>query len=308
MNGVLVVDKPPGPTSHDVVAAVRRATGMTRVGHTGTLDPLATGVLPLLVGRATRLAQFMTSDDKEYIADVRLGCATPTYDAEAQIRALQSGTGHPLNAAGAAASISTPAIDQLLSQFRGTYWQTPPPFSAKKVAGTAAYRLARMNRPVALKPVQVTVNTLEMVSRSGDTIRIRIVCSTGFYVRTLAHELGQRLRCGAHLEALRRTRAGGFDLDDAVALATIVETGTDVLLRRLIPMDRLLLQFPYVVLNEQGASRAAHGNLLSEGDLAAAPAGGPASSRVRLIDGAGRLIGIADVGPRGVLHPVVVLV
>ena len=295
MNGVIVVDKPAGPTSHDVVARVRRTIGIRRIGHTGTLDPLATGVLPLVVGRATRLAQFLTSDEKEYLADIRLGATTTSYDAEGEI---DGGSQER-------ADIAPAVVNSLLDDFRGTYWQTPPPFSAKKVGGTPAYRLARAEKPVELKPVKVTVRALELLSCGDGRTRLRIVCSSGFYVRSLAHEIGKRLDCGAYLEALRRTRAGDFTLTKATTLEQI-ENERGSALAHLVPMSELLPLLPPVVVNERGARRAAHGNALAPEDIseplrAEAP-------RVRVLDADGTLLGIAEPMAGGLLHPVVVLV
>jgi tRNA pseudouridine55 synthase len=297
MNGVLVVDKPAGPTSHDVVAVARRALGVRRIGHTGTLDPFATGVLPLVVGRATRLAQFLTATDKEYVAAVRFGAASPTYDAEGVDRAPG-----PVD-------VDRAAIERRLEEFRGTYLQTPPPFSAKKVGGVPAYRHARVNQPVALKPVTVTVSSLALESFEGGRAIVRMVSSSGFYVRVFAHELGRRLGCGGYLEALRRTRAGDFGLEAAVTLDTVVAEGAGTA-GRLVSMDRLLPMLPAAVLTEVGTERALHGSLLSPGDFSlqyeAVLAGD--AGRVRLLDGSGHLVAIAECRPGGLLHPAVVLV
>ena len=311
MNGVLVVDKPEGPTSHDVVARVRRATGQRRIGHTGTLDPLATGALALVLGRATRLVQFLSSDRKEYIAHVRFGVASPTYDREGVDAAARAAA--DANMPG----IDRTALDRALALYRGTFEQTPPAFSAKKVAGTRAYRLARAGEPAEVKPVRVTVDELTLIDCARNLAVLRLACSSGFYVRTLAHELGERLACGAHLEALRRTRAGEFALDDAVLLEE-VERDPAVAERRLIPMDRLLPGLPAVVLTERGAERAAHGNTLSPQDIAhPLPAGtlpGAArgdsgeGTRIRLFDPQGVLVAIAQTRSAGFLHPAVVLV
>lgn len=301
MNGVLIVDKPTGPTSHDVVARVRKAIGLRRIGHTGTLDPLATGVLPLVLGRATRLSQFLSADDKEYVADVRLGASSDTYDAMGRLSPALS------TEAGAGDRWPTAAgVESVLSEFRGTYWQTPPPFSAKKIAGTPAYRFARRDQAVELKPVSVTVSALTVVACSHDVVRLRVVCSAGFYVRTLAHELGVRLGCGGYLEALRRTRVGSFREEEAVPLETIEQAGTDAL-RYLLPMNRLLEEYPTVVVNPRGLKRATHGNALGPEDLAGPP---PAAStpKARVVDSDGSLLAIAEPVSGGLLHPVVVLV
>ena len=292
MNGVLVVDKPSGPTSHDVVGRVRRALETRRVGHTGTLDPLATGVLPLVMGRATRLAQFLSSDEKEYVADVAFGVSTSTYDA--------LGSELP-NEAGARVDLSL--LDGALGEFRGTYLQTPPAFSAKKVSGKPAYELARSGASPELKPVQVTVTALEVLEQGERRASLRVVCSSGFYVRTLAHELGRRLGCGAYLAALRRTRAGTFTLADAVPLDVLEHEGAAAA-PRLISLERLLPAIPSVVLTEDGVRRALHGSMLPpsahESEL-------PLTARVRLLDEAGQLVGIAELEPGGLLHPVIVL-
>jgi tRNA pseudouridine55 synthase len=355
MDGVLIVDKPAGPTSHDVVAATRRALGISKIGHTGTLDPLATGVLPLVVGRATRLASLLSGAEKEYLALVRFGTSTSTYDAESVRRPNQEkdgwhlpgkganhlspepdadpgarhlfgeGASHPaqepdpdgkggwhLSAEGARHPLPTEAeIDAALPAFRGTYSQMPPPFSAKKVGGTPAYKLARQQKPVELKPVDVTVRELELHRYADGAASLRLVCSSGFYVRSLAHDLGQRLGCGAHLESLRRTRAGTFEDADAVPLDTIVREGA-LAVQRLIPLDRLLPELPAVVLSEPGAKRASHGNDVGPQDLQdgkhATWNRQVGSSRLRLLDGRGGLLGIAEPVDGGFLHPLIVLV
>ena len=308
LNGILVVDKPSGPTSHDVVARVRHAIGETRIGHTGTLDPLATGVLALLVGRATRLAQFLTSDDKEYVADVRLGRSTPTYDAEGLADASRSCLLHS-EVSDASPGFRPQAQDlaAALREFLGTYLQSPPPFSAKKIAGTRAYKLARREARVELKPVEVVVTALEALP-TGDPmlVRLRLVCSSGFYVRSLAHDLGQRLGCGAHLEALRRTRAGQFTLERAVTLDA-VQSDPPAALSRLLPMEDLLPGLPRVTLDAAGARRVAHGNTVGAANLATDTQTDGFPPRVRLFDPDGRLLAIADARPGGLLHPAVVL-
>ncbi len=311
MHGVLVIDKPSGPTSHDVVARVRRALGEKRIGHTGTLDPLATGVLALVVGRATRLAQFLTGDEKEYLATVRLGLATPTYDAEGlgpDFRLKPDATGPREEPGGADFRLKPDAavIECALAQFRGTCLQTPPPYSAKKVAGVRAYRHARNQQAVELTPVPVTVRALECVRYAGERLELHVACSSGFYVRTLAHDLGQRLGCGAHLEALRRTRSGQFRLDQALPLDR-VESDPASGAARLVPMEDLLPGFPAAVLNEAGVRRVSHGNTVAAGHLARNLTNAGIPSKVRLFDPTGTLVALADLQPGGVLHPVVVL-
>jgi tRNA pseudouridine55 synthase len=302
MHGVLIIDKPSGPTSHDVVAVVRRAIGIDRIGHTGTLDPRATGVLPLVVGRATRLASFMSGADKEYVARIRFGAHTATYDAESEA----VGFDDPGN-------VSQAAVAATLPDFVGTYWQMPPPFSAKKVAGTPAYKLARLHKPVDLKPVEVTAKEVELLGYGDGCAEVRVLCSAGFYVRSLAHDLGKRLECGAYLEDLRRTRSGAFGVAEATPLDVMVSEGRAAI-ERLIPVDRLLPELPAVALSEQGVRRASHGNALGVHDLADARnvaewlARGQRGARLRLVDTTGTLLGIAEPLDSGLLHPVIVLV
>jgi tRNA pseudouridine55 synthase len=296
----LVVDKPAGPTSHDVVARVRRALGEKRVGHTGTLDPLATGVLVLLVGRATRLAQFLTGEEKEYVADVRLGIATPTYDAEGL-------HGEPTRGFRLQPEDLPPdAIDRALDAFRGTFMQVPPAYSAKKVHGTRAYRHARRETPIALDPVAVTVHELERLATDDATlVRLPVVTSSGFYVRSLAHDLGTRLGCGAHLERLRRTRAGRYTVTDAVPLEWVEHAGPAAA-DRLLPLASLLDQMPAVTVSPEGATLVSHGHALSPRQLAS---GAPAEAgTVRVLNGRGELLAIADRRADALLHPRLVLV
>src|SRR6185436_8864518 len=205
--------------------------------------------LPLVVGRATRLAQFLTAADKTYVATVRFGAASSTYDAEGL-----EGPPDPVD-------VGRDALESCLTGFRGTYLQTPPPFSAKKVGGVPAYKLARSNQPQELKPVSVTVSALDLESLEDGRATVRMVCSSGFYVRVFAHELGRRLGCGGYLERLRRTRAGDFGLETAVTLDAVLAEGP-ASLARLVPMERLLPRLPTVVLTDEAARRAAHGSLL----------------------------------------------
>jgi tRNA pseudouridine55 synthase len=295
LDGVLVIDKPAGPTSHDVVARMRRVLGTKRIGHTGTLDPFATGVLLLVIGRATRLASFLSGDEKEYEAGVRLGLATETYDAS-RLR------GEPI---GVPLAIDRGAIEAALTRFRGTFDQMPPPYSAKKIEGVPSYKLARKNKHVALRPVPVTVSELALEKYEQGLARIRVRATAGFYVRSLAHDLGEALGCGAHLETLRRTRAGAFGLDLSVPLAA-AEADSERAKALVVPLARLLPGIPPVTLTERGVWRATHGNELRTADTARPFTG--SDGRYRLLDGAGRLLGIAEARPDGVLHPVLVLV
>jgi tRNA pseudouridine55 synthase len=304
LDGVLVVNKPAGPTSHDVVARVRRALGTKRIGHTGTLDPLATGVLPLVVGRATRLASLFSGTEKEYDAGVRFGLATETYDAAGR-------TGPPPPAPD---GIDAATVAEALDAFRGTYLQSPPAYSAKKIDGVPAYARARRNEAVQPRAVPVTVRELSLTAYAAGLAHVRVRASAGFYVRSLAHDLGVRLGCGAHVETLHRRQAGVFDGDSAVPLDTI-ETDGRAAARWLIPLNDLLPGVPAVALTERGARRATHGNELTPEDIADAAMPGPADPTVpgdtrrwRLIDPGGSLVAIAEMGARGLLHPVIVLV
>jgi tRNA pseudouridine55 synthase len=295
MNGLLIVDKPIGPTSHDVVARARRVLRSSRIGHTGTLDPLASGVLPLVVGSATRLASLLSGVDKEYVAGIRFGGATDSYDAAGW-------AGRPPQPP---AAISAAAINAALDEFRGTFDQRPPPFSAKKIGGVPAYKLARRKTPVHPAPVEVTVHRLILEGYADGLAQVRVAASAGFYVRSLAHDVGQRLGCGAYLETLRRVRAGRYDEASATPLADIEREGPGAA-RWIVAMDQLLPEIPAIVLNERALKRAAHGNEIMPED--ARVLGPSTSAKYRLLDSTGRLIAIAETGPGGLLHPVTVLV
>lgn len=312
-DGVLVIDKPVGPTSHDIVACARRALGISRVGHTGTLDPNASGVLPLVLGRATRLAQFLSGREKEYVATVRFGARTDTYDAVGTV--VADGLPVPARA----------EVEAALAAFRGTIEQVPPPHSAKKVDGVRAYKRARAAAPVALRAVTVTVSRLELLSMEGAEARLHVECSAGFYVRSLAHDLGAALGTGALLQALTRTRAGAFGLDAAVGLSVLTPERRDEAVAAVRSMDGLLPELPAVHLTAAGTRRARHGQPLEPADWTRvlSPAGitaGPdtakddagadvtEASSVRLIDPDGHLLGLARPGPvAGSLHASIVL-
>jgi len=295
MDGLLVVDKPAGPTSHDVVARVRRLLGERRVGHTGTLDPGATGVLPLVVGRATRLARFLTACDKTYEASVRLGVATDTYDADGTAVGERYEGAWP----------SPEEIARAVEAFRGTLVQRPPPFSAKKIEGRRSYAVARSGAHPAPASVTVTVRRLDLLDVDADRLSLRVDCSAGFYVRSLAHDLGERLGVGAHLTALRRTRSGDLGVADALPLAD-AERDPLAARRALIPLSRMLAGISAIVLSEEGVRRASHGLDVRAADVAE---GALAGSPIRLLDRSGQLLGVGEAtGRPGLLHPSVILV
>jgi tRNA pseudouridine55 synthase len=315
MHGALLVDKPSGPTSHDIVAFARRALKTPRIGHTGTLDPLATGLLVLLVGHATRLSQFLVTDEKEYVADVRLGISTPTYDSQSldeafRLKAEATGfQGGPSSALESGSfRLQAEEVDHLLQTFIGTYPQLPPPYSAKKVGGVRAYKKARRNEPVDLKAVEVTVRELEIVPQQTDPtlLRLRIVCTAGFYVRSLAQDIGQLLGCGAHLEALRRTRAGQFRIADALTPDAVQAAGPGIV-GRLVGLNTLLGDMPAVTLTEEGTRRATNGNTLAPAHLTVPVSGEGPARRVRVLDASGGLLSVAEHRPDGLLHPLLVL-
>ncbi len=210
MNGVLVIDKPRGLTSHDVVNRVRRILGQRAVGHLGTLDPSATGVLPIVLGNLTRLAQFYAHSEKTYEGVIRFGFATDTYDADCEP------TTPPQDV-----RLNLDDIRALAAQIRGVIEQMPPPFSAKKIAGVAAYKLARKKQEVALKPVQVEIKEFEILDTTAGQATFRARVASGTYIRSVAHEMGRKLGCGAHLASLRRTAAAEFTIADAHSLEAL---------------------------------------------------------------------------------------
>jgi tRNA pseudouridine55 synthase len=292
MTGVLLIDKPGGLTSHDVVARMRRVLGERSIGHAGTLDPMATGLLVLVVGRATRLASLLTGHDKTYDATVRLGRETTTDDAEGEM----IGVARPVP--------GEADIRSALDGFRGSFPQVPPAHSAKKVDGRRAYRLARANQPVILKPVTVTVRELTWQGLEDNDVRLRVRASAGFYVRSLARDLGTRLGCGAHLAALRRVRSGSFAIEDALPLAEAEGLGPDAA-ARLIPPADALPELAAVELTAEGLRRVLHGNVLGPDHVGGPiPVVGP-DGMVRVL-AEGRLVALARPGA-GTLHPVVVL-
>ena len=293
MDGILVVDKPDGITSHDVVHRVRRLTGVEKVGHLGTLDPIATGVLPVALGRATRLAQFFLHRDKTYEGVIRFGFATDTYDR----------AGKPAGPE-VAVELDAARIEEMMGAFRGQIQQLPPPISAKKIKGVAAYKLARKNKPVELKPVKVTVHEFELLGVEGPRARVRIRCSAGFYLRSLAHQMGQMLGPGAHVENLRRTAAGEFTLEGARTLDQVEALARGGgLADALVPPERLLPEAPAERVDAITAAQILHGR-----DFRVSPFRvRPGSRLVKALDADGRLLAIGEVRLPNLYHPIVVL-
>jgi tRNA pseudouridine55 synthase len=292
MDGVLVVDKPVGITSHDAVEVVRRATRFSRIGHTGTLDPLATGVLPLACGRATRLVRFLTASDKAYRATIRFGLTTDTLDV----------TGRVLSSTGLAPAAET--VGDLLGRMVGKGRQIPPAYSAKRVGGRRAYELARRAEPVDLAPAEVELMHAHLVSLEADRAVVELVCSAGFYVRVLAETLGEEAGTGACLEALRRTRSGEFAETEAVPLEDL-RSDSGVATRRLVPLEHLLGSWPDVEVDDETRRRVSHGQGVPERGLL----GGRVGEWVRVFDHGRHLIAIAKHDrSSGVLHPTVVLI
>lgn len=261
MNGLLIVNKPPGITSHDVVSRVRRLTGESSIGHLGTLDPMATGVLPLLLGRFTRLAQFFKQDCKHYSGSIRFGAATDTYDAEGSI-------------VGAVVqpTLTLQEVRVLAGGFRGWIQQTPPPFSAKKVQGVPAYKLARAGKPVELRTVPIDVRHFEILSYQEPDASFEIEVSSGGYIRSIAQDLGQQAGCGAHLASLCRVQAGEFSLSQAATLEQISNWMQEGTLEQHLPHPRLLLrEMPCVTVTLGTAIHLRNGMACNLPDYSDAP-------------------------------------
>jgi tRNA pseudouridine55 synthase len=242
MNGILIIDKPEGRTSHDVVQAIRKRFKTSKVGHLGTLDPMATGVLPICIGKATRMARFLPGSPKEYEGEIRFGFSTNTYDREGTPTSEEK----PFDA-------DPVKVGEAMENLRGVFDQVPPPFSAKKVGGVPSHKLARRDQAIELQAVRVAVERFEVLALEPPRMRFRVVCSPGTYVRSLAHDLGQRLGCGAHLTALRRTRSGEFDISQAVPLDKVSEANV-------IPMERMLECWPRIEVSESDESKVMRGN------------------------------------------------
>jgi tRNA pseudouridine55 synthase len=291
MNGVLIIDKPGGLTSHDVVNHVRRILHERSVGHLGTLDPLATGVLPLVIGNLTRLAQFYTASEKSYVGVIRFGFATDTYDAE----------GEPA-APAQSVTLNFDQVVTLAADFHGIIEQMPPPFSAKKIHGVPAYKLARKHKEVILRPVQVEIKEFEILGVEGDRARFRAHVASGTYMRSVAHEMGQKLGCGAHLESLRRTSVAEFSIADAHMLEELEAAGTiPHSLEDLFVHPRMLLpQFPCVTADEANTVRIRAGRPVNLPELSRA-------RQVKVFAGQRNLIAIATRVAGTLFHPKIVL-
>ena len=308
MDGVIVVDKPEGWTSHDVVGKMRgivsarsraktgaRTPGVAKakVGHLGTLDPIATGVLPLVIGRATRLAQFYTRSEKIYEALMRFGWATTTYDR----------AGEPVGER-CELKIEAEELERHLDKFRGKLLQTPPAVSAKKVEGRRAYELARNNVAVELAPVEIEVYELTVLAIEGAEVRLRVHCSGGTYIRSIAHDLGRSMGCGAHIAELRRTASGDFAISQARTLAQLESLAAeDRLIDALVPAAELLPEFPSVLVDDIAVSQIRDGR-----NFAASPfRSQPAAMYVKAVSHHGELVAVGEAVLPNVYHPLVVL-
>ncbi|HSW51486.1 MAG TPA: tRNA pseudouridine(55) synthase TruB [Bryobacteraceae bacterium] len=293
MDGVLVVDKPEGWSSHDAVNKLRRLTGIRRIGHLGTLDPMATGVLPLVIGRATRLAQFFVRAEKVYDAVIRFGCATDTYDRDGTPASQES---EP--------QFNRAALESALESFKGLLMQTPPPVSAKKIRGAPAYKLARRNVPVELKPVEVTVYSLDLIEWVPPEARVVVHCSAGTYLRSIAHDLGRALGGGAFLKSLCRKVSGDFKLEQARPIPELERMAEDNRIgEAIIPASELLPQFPSEIVDLVTASQIRQGR-----DFRVSPfRARPATRYVKAVTGQGELLAIGELKLPNVYHPFLVL-
>jgi tRNA pseudouridine55 synthase len=289
MNAVLVVDKPAGMTSHDVVNRVRRILGQRSVGHLGTLDPLATGVLPLVVGNLTRLAQFYTSSEKTYEGVIRFGFATDTYDAQGEVVGpVQS------------VDLSLEQVRELAGRFRGVIRQMPPPFSAKKIHGVPAYKLARKKKEVTLEPVTVEIKEFEITSCEGDRAIFRARVASGTYMRSVAHDMGKELGCGGHLAALRRTGVAEFGIAEGHALELIAEAHENGRMEDLFVHPRRLLPgMPSVTATDDVAGLVRSGRAVNLPDFSRA-------KQVKVFYGQSELIAIATRVAGTLFHPGIV--
>ncbi len=260
LNGLLILDKPAGLTSHDVVAVVRRVTGERSIGHLGTLDPMATGVLPLLLGRYTRLAQFFGQAEKQYTGTIRFGFATDTFDAEGEPASEPKPLTKPLD-----------ELRALSARFHGELEQMPPVFSAKKIQGVPAHKLARAGKEVPVKAARIRIHSFELLSLEGDLATFSMHVSAGGYVRSVAHELGALAGCGAHLASLRRTQAGPFTLAQSIPLDELKRLAPGEIESRLPHPRSLLPEMPSVTVDEQTAGRIRNGMQVNLAEFSEAP-------------------------------------
>ncbi len=290
LNGVIVVDKPAGWTSHDVVAKSRRILGERSIGHLGTLDPMATGVLPLVLGKMTRLCQFYVSSEKVYEGTIQLGVATDTYDCD----------GDPVGPA-RTVYLTLEEIQTAVLCFVGLIQQTPPPFSAKKIKGVPAYKLARKKQEVELAPVEVEVKEFAVLGINGDLVEFRCRVSSGTYVRSLAHELGQKLGIGAHLASLRRTQVAEFTIEQSHTLEEIGEAASLGRIEHLLVHPRRVLpEIPSVTANDEAIGKIRHGRTVNLPEMSR-------SRFVKVFAGQSELICIASRVAGTLFHPKVVL-
>ncbi len=293
MNGVIVVDKPEGWTSHDVVAKMRGIARTKRIGHLGTLDPIATGVLPLVIEKATRLAQFYTRSDKIYEGVVRFGWSTDSYDRAGKVVGEKRDV-----------LVDAVELEALLQRFRGETMQTPPPVSAKKIGGKRAYDLARQSVAVELEPVKVSIYELTLLQVEGAVARLRAHCSGGTYMRSLAHDLGQLMGCGAHLEELRRVASAEFEIADARTLEQLQSLANDGrLMDAMVPASKMLPGMPGVYVDDVTVTHIRQGR-----NFPASPFRSDAASRhVKALSREGDLVAIGEAVLPNLYHPVVVL-
>ena len=283
LDAVLLLDKPVGLGSNAALQAAKRLYRAEKAGHAGTLDPLASGLLPILFGEATKFSQLVLDADKEYLAGARLGITTRTGDAEGEILERRP------------VQVQPEAVERALPAFRGEIDQVPPMFSALKHQGRPLYVLARRGESVPRAPRRIRVHALQLLGMAGDTLELRVRCSKGTYIRTLVEDIGRALGCGAHLASLRRVAASGFRIEEAVTLDAVQEAGEAGRDRLLLPLDRLLEALPRLDLPEALADRFARGQAIS---MPQASAG-----RFRVYRDCGALLGVAEAGHDGLLHP-----
>lgn len=283
LDGVLLLDKPLGLGSNAALQAAKRLYAAQKAGHGGTLDPLASGLLPILFGEATKFSQLALDSDKEYVAGVQLGIATATGDAEGEVLERRP------------VEVGADAVDEVLARFRGDIEQVPPMYSALKHEGQPLYALARQGRSVARAPRRVRVHELQLVAFTGDRLELRVRCSKGTYVRTLAEDIGRALGCGAHLCALRRVAAAGSRVQEAVTLEELQAASLAERDRRLLPVERLLAGLPRVDLSGPQADRFCQGQAIALEH--------PPDGRCSVYGAQGGLLGVGEAGPHGELRP-----